>query len=399
MKKSEMTPHVKTFSTKRLPCLTILLSSIFVHTVASAENSLWQSFLDPKDGKFDASNWLIARSGFLPVPVIVSDPSVGYGGGLAVLFFHESEENAEKSGKDDVLTLPPSVSFGAGIYTENESWAGAGGHFGSWKEDSIRYLGYLGGGSLNLKYYGAGLSSTTDDNPLEFNIDALFLFQELTVRYPQASDFFFGLNYTYMGSNSTFPKLEDDIPGIDDNEFDSNDAGFGLIGRHDSRDIIISPSSGFFNELILTHNNEIFGGDFNYWQVKAQSFSWWQLTRKVNLGVRFDGRYVTDNAPFYAVPFIDMRGIPALRYQGDFVFVSEIEPRYDLTDRWSLVGFVGSGWTANDDDRDVNYSGEVAGGAGIRYLIARRLGMRMGVDIAWGPEDTVVYLTVGSHWR
>mgnify|MGYP001813882553 FL=1 len=82
-----MTPHVKTFSTKRLPCLTILLSSIFVHTVASAENSLWQSFLDPKDGKLDASNWLIERSGFLPVPVIVSDPSVGYGGGLAVLFF------------------------------------------------------------------------------------------------------------------------------------------------------------------------------------------------------------------------------------------------------------------------------------------------------------------------
>ncbi len=94
-----------------------------------------------------------------------------------------------------------------------------------------------------------------------------------------------------------------------------------------------------------------------------------------------------------------MRGIPALRYQGDFVFVSEIEPRYDLTDRWSLVGFVGSGWTASEDDTDVEYSGKVASGGGIRYLIARRLGMRVGVDVAVGPEDTVVYLTVGSHWR
>ena len=380
-------------------CLALLAITLIASLDARAQNSLWKSFIDPKDGKFDASNWLIERSGFLPVPVIVSDPAVGYGGGLAVLFFHESKEDANNQGEDDILTLPPSVSFGAGLYTENESWAGAGGHFGSWKEDSIRYLGYLGGGSLNLKYYGAGLSSDTDNNPLEFNIDALFLFQELTVRYPRESDFFFGANYTYMGSNSTFPDLEDDIPGIDDNEFESNDAGIGLIGRHDSRDIIISPNSGFFNELILTHNNEIFGGDFNYWQVKAQSLSWWQLTRKINLGVRFDGRYVTENAPFYAVPFIDMRGIPALRYQGDFVFVSEIEPRYDLTDRWSLVGFIGSGWTANDDDRDVDYSGEIAGGGGIRYLIARRLGMRMGVDVAWGPEDTVVYLTVGSHWR
>ena len=154
----------------------ILIISLFMPTLASAGNSLWQSFIDPKDGKFDASNWLIERSGFLPVPVIVSDPAVGYGGGLAVLFFHEPEEDSQKTGDDDVLTLPPSVSFGAGIYTENESWAGAGGHFGSWKEDSLRYLGYLGGGSLNLKYYGAGINSSTDENPLEFNIDALFLF-------------------------------------------------------------------------------------------------------------------------------------------------------------------------------------------------------------------------------
>lgn len=380
-------------------CLVLPAITLFAGLEVQAQSSLWKSFIDPKDGKFDASNWLIERSGFLPVPVIVSDPAVGYGGGLAVLFFHESEEDSQKSVEDDVLTLPPSVSFGAGIYTENESWAGAGGHFGSWKEDSIRYLGYLGGGSLNLKYFGAGLSSDTDSNPLEFNIDALFLFQELTVRYPRASDFFFGANYTYMGSNTTFDDRLDDLPGIDDNELDSNDAGIGLVARHDSRDIIISPNSGFFNELILTHNNTIFGGDFNYWKVKAQSLSWWQLTGKLNLGVRFDGRYATEEAPFYAVPFIDMRGIPALRYQGDFVFVSEIEPRYDLTDRWSLVGFVGSGWTASEDDTDVEYSGKVAGGGGIRYLIARRLGMRMGVDVAWGPEDTVVYLTVGSHWR
>ena len=376
--------------------LLILLTSV---ATVFAQNSFWQSFIDPKDGKFDTSNWLLEQSGFLPVPLVISDPAVGYGGGLAVLFFHESETDARAADENDVLELPPSVSFGAGIYTENESWAGAAGHFGSWKDDSIRYLGYLGGGSLNLKYYGAGLSSTTDDNPLEFNIDALFFFQELTIRYPRDSNYFFGANYTFMGSNSTFPEDEDDIPGIDVSEFESNDAGIGLIGRYDSRDVVISPSSGFFNEVILTLNNTIFGGDFNYTQVKAQSLSWWQITEKLNVGVRLDGRYATDDAPFYAVPFIDMRGIPALRYQGDFVFVTEIEPRYDITDRWSLVTFVGSGWTESDDETDVDYSGKIAGGAGVRYLIARRLGMRVGFDVAWGPEDTVLYLTVGSHWR
>ena len=38
-------------------------------------------------------------------------------------------------------------------------------------------------------------------------------------------------------------------------------------------------------------------------------------------------------------------------------------------------------------------------GVGIRYLMARMLGMRLGIDVAWGPEDTAVYLTVGHNWR
>jgi hypothetical protein len=41
----------------------------------------------------------------------------------------------------------------------------------------------------------------------------------------------------------------------------------------------------------------------------------------------------------------------------------------------------------------------VAKGAGARYLIARQLGLFMGADVAWGPEETAFYLQVGSAWR
>ena len=37
-------------------------------------------------------------------------------------------------------------------------------------------------------------------------------------------------------------------------------------------------------------------------------------------------------------------------------------------------------------------------GAGFRYVLAKLLGMRVGVDVARGPEDTYVYLVVGSAW-
>ena len=44
-------------------------------------------------------------------------------------------------------------------------------------------------------------------------------------------------------------------------------------------------------------------------------------------------------------------------------------------------------------------STKFAGGGGFRYLIARRLGLRVGLDIAVGPEDTVVYIGIGSAWN
>jgi len=48
------------------------------------------SFKDPEDGKLDASEWLLDRKGFLPVPILITEPAVGYGAGAALLFFRES---------------------------------------------------------------------------------------------------------------------------------------------------------------------------------------------------------------------------------------------------------------------------------------------------------------------
>ena len=37
-------------------------------------------------------------------------------------------------------------------------------------------------------------------------------------------------------------------------------------------------------------------------------------------------------------------------------------------------------------------------GAGFRYRLARQLGLRVGLDVARGPEDTYVYLVMESAW-
>ena len=359
--------------------------------------SCFDQFFDPQDGKLDVSQWLSGQTGFLPVPLVISDPAVGYGGGLAVVFFHDPEEDGQQT--DDVnemLNMPPSISFVAGAYTENESWLAAGGHVASWKSDTIRYTGVAGYGDLNLKFYGVQSEVNPDDLGFKFNIQGFFLLQELIFRVKQ-SNLFVGGRYSYLSSDIAF-NIFDEVPDTSKGHLDSSTGGLGLIVKYDTRDNIISPNKGHYAKFEPVFYNKAFGGDFNYTKTKISTYSYWPISKLV-LGVRLEGDFSTGEVPFYDAPFIDMRGIPAMRYQGENVFVGELEGRWDLTPRWSLVGFIGSGWTADSFSELNDESGKVAGGGGFRYLIARRYGMRVGLDVARGPEDTVVYLAVGGNWN
>ena len=63
-----------------------------------------------------------------------------------------------------------------------------------------------------------------------------------------------------------------------------------------------------------------------------------------------------------------------------------------------MVGFAGGGAVWNDFEQLDNVKSAVAGGAGFRYEIARKYGIHMGVDVAFGPDNTAVYIQVGSAW-
>ena len=374
--------------------LYIILS---LSATSAAADSFFDQFIDPQDGQLDISQMLASKTGFLPVPIIISDPAVGYGGGLAAAFFHDSkEEQPETSDANAPLSLPPSVSFLAGAYTDNDSWFAGGGHLASWKSDTIRYLGVAGYGDFNLKFYGVSADANPDDQALNFNIKGLFLLQEALFRIKE-SNFFVGGRYSYLNSDVQF-NLFDDIPEIPAAQFDSSTGGLGLLLRYDSRDSIVSPNKGHYAKLETMFYNKAFGGDFNYTKTKLSSNSYWPISDVV-LGLRLEGDFTSGDVPFYDAPYIDMRGLPAMRYQGEDVVVGEVEARWDVTPRWSLVGFVGSGWTADSIGEPNDQSGIVAGGGGVRYLIARRLGLRVGMDVATGPEETVFYMAVGGSWN
>ena len=84
-------------------------------------------FFDPEDGQLDISHFLEHPWGFVPIPIIVTEPAVGYGGGLAGMFLRP-RENAGQEG-----WTRPNISAVGGIATENGTWA-------AFAADSSRWL-------------------------------------------------------------------------------------------------------------------------------------------------------------------------------------------------------------------------------------------------------------------
>ncbi len=91
--------------------------------------------------------------------------------------------------------------------------------------------------------------------------------------------------------------------------------------------------------------------------------------------------------PFYALPFIKLRGTPMMRYQGMHVVETEVEARWNFTPRWSVMDFSGVGRTAGSLNSCGSSSSRSAHGTGFRYLTARKLGLHAGLDIAKGLEE------------
>lgn len=372
-----------------LPTISLCLCLLAVATEPAGAFD-WSLFKDSEDGQLDISRWLLERkTGFLPIPIIITEPAVDGGLGVALAFFHKpkGEPRAEVE-NNDMVALPPSISFGAAAYTGNDSWLAGGGHFGSWKQDRIRYTGALGLASINLDFYIAG-------QPLAYNVDGGFLFQDIQFRIKD-SHLFLGARYLLTNLEAKFDV--EAPPEIEIPESTTTDSGLGLLAHWDSRDNLFGPTRGQDGYLVFTIFDEAIGGNFNYEKWEAKIFSYHPLGEKFILGLRADGEGVTEGAPFYSLPFIDLRGVPIGRYQDELALVGEIEGLWNLVGRWTLVGFGGVGHV--DGDLPVSASQTIwAGGVGFRYLIARKLGLKTGIDLAWSEEDFAFYIATGTGWR
>src|SRR5688572_4232497 len=177
----------------RLP-LALLLAAASWTEPASALPDLMR---DPEDGKFDVSDYVLKHRGVLPIPTIITEPAVGYGAGVALLYFSQSfEERAAAARAAGEPVVPPDISAAMGMKTENGSWAVGAAHLGFWDRDRWRYMGGVGKAELQLDYF------SVDGTARAYRFDAAAIIQQILRRVTPG--WYVGARYAYASTKSQF---------------------------------------------------------------------------------------------------------------------------------------------------------------------------------------------------
>ncbi|VGG32636.1 Uncharacterised protein [Klebsiella quasipneumoniae] len=129
---------------------------------------------DAEDGMLDMSQYLAEnRYGFLPVPLAITEPAIGYGGGLFGLFLHG------KGSREGGQFIPPPLTAFGGAATQNGTWFIGGGHRHTWQHDRIRYLAGAGYANVNLDIYSGDTGGFSHAKPVQTQTKGVAALQKL----------------------------------------------------------------------------------------------------------------------------------------------------------------------------------------------------------------------------
>ncbi|MEL4016150.1 BamA/TamA family outer membrane protein [Dryocola clanedunensis] len=355
-------------------------------------------FIDDTDGMLDMSEYLTDnRYGFLPIPVVITEPAVGYGGGLFGLFLHDTADSENSKARQNGKMIPPAMTAFGGGGTQNGTWFVGGGHRHTWNNDSIRYLVALGYADVNLDIYSGDTLGFGEGKGVSTRTKGYGGMQRLLFRVSD-TPFFVGASQFYANmdisaDNKVINRALQRVLGEN-----STTSALGLMVQYDTTDNFFYPQRGLSVTGQYQFYSSFLGGDYRYNQLSIDGKYFQPLGHDLTLVLAGDYQSLSNrdgHLPPMARPYINLRGISRYRYQGDYVSTVQTQLEWQMTPRWTLQGFVGAGSASKEADELYNQT-EVAWGGGFRYLVARKFGLRTGIDVAFSDSEQAVYFNVGA---
>lgn len=347
------------------------------------KQSFFRRFFDEEDGKLDFSN-ILAGGGFIPMPVIITEPAVDGGFGIVAQFITIPKDNPKR------VTRRMAGAVKTGNGSHGFGYFQSGHALG----DRISYKFGIGRGKVTLNAYPSFAPSGIEyTNHYEYGILGSVLWHLADERFSIGPL----IDFRKISSRIDIEGLPEDFGRDFDRTLHTGALGAGFY--FDNRDNAITPTEGVNAYAEAKFNSGAFGSDRDFQIYDLDLYAFHRASSQWRMGIKMEIDAARGDFPAYFAPAIDLRGVEAQHYQGMDVFSSEIEVTRQLSDRWSILAFAGLGFAESGDRRIFDDSGViVGGGGGFRYRIARKLGLDAGVDVAVGPGGAVFYLQFGHAW-
>jgi hypothetical protein len=373
----------------------ICIFCVVVRGQSQSKKSNLDVFRDSLDAKLDFSTFLIAMHGFVPVPVIITEPALGgFGLGIAPVFLKKRPPMIDTlATRIKITPTAPDMTGGGAAYTLNKTWIVFAFRSGTWMKARSKYRIAGGYANVNMSFYR---TFNNTEQQFRFNMKTV-PFLGYLLRGIRGTNWSAGLQYMML--HTKLSADSESLPAfVTDKEVTSTVSMPSAVVEYDNRDNILTPNKGLRWRTSVGWSDDGFGSDYNYVNLGSYVNYYYPVLKNLIGGFRWEMQEVFNDPPFYLLPYIDLRGIPVARYQGNIFSLAETEWRWDFVRRWSVVGFVGTGKAFDDWSAFGEADWETSGGAGFRYLIARKFKLRCGVDIARGPEQWAYYIVFGSSW-
>lgn len=321
----------------------------------------------------------------LPVLFYLPETGLGYGAlGIGTFRF-----------KDETLQSRPSSAQLAISYTTKNQLLVFAPYELYWDDEKWRIVGELGFYKYFYNFYGLGINSNEADfETYEVSFPRLRasilneIWPNISVGIGYELDIFYDLGIKENGIIEAT-----DVIGKDGGTV----SNLGLLAFYDTRDDIFQPSNGFFVQAAAFTSGNFTGSSFSYSKFSIDSRYYKRIKGKHIIATNL---FLANNG--MGTPFFDLnrlgtnrtRGFNDRRYQDNAELSFVTEYRFPVSGRFGGVLFGATGTVAPDFGNLFSSRYRNTAGAGIRYTINKKDGIRIRIDYGLSEEGGNLYFTI-----
>jgi outer membrane protein assembly factor BamA len=311
----------------------------------------------------------------ISVPIIASSPETGVMLGGMAIYLKKADQETLK------------VDLGA-MYTQEEQtniFLVSDKSYGD-KEIglAVSYQDWIS------KFYGIG-NNTDYDNEEDYDYKGFKVKGSISKEIIKNN--YLGIITSYEDYNIKLDKKIEGIEGTDGIDL----FGFGFKYSYDTRDRKMNTRSGhYFNYEAETYNHDLTNYKFIKHELDYRVFK--QLYNHHVIGFQTMLELNRGDVPFQKLSSLGngdiMRGFLDGRYIDKNKFAAQIEYRYPIYKKFDGIAFASIGEVYNQnfeiDELKESY------GLGVRYNLDDKEGINLRFDLAFGGNDTKVYINLGE---